>query len=63
MDVSNSDIFWTLASLDLNNDEEAEAGDKKLFPIVNELLETEKTYVRTLKLLAVVSSILKASSS
>ena len=42
--------------MDLINDEETEARDKKLFPIVNELLETEKTYVRTLKLLAVVSS-------
>ena len=59
MNVSNSDIFWTLATLDLINDEEVEARDKKLFPIVNELLETEKTYVRTLRLLAVVSSILK----
>ena len=47
------------AYLDLIDDERADAQDKKLFQITNELLVTERTYVRSLRLLAVVRSLLQ----
>ena len=44
----------TANTADVIDDGEVKAREEKLYQVVKELLETEKTYVRTLRLLAVV---------